>query len=193
MNRAIQCSCIPQDIGGLQLNRAPAGGGRNPARFARRIAELGYRRVDLQTRLRAEHQSGGFLRLVKISRGHRQRREHLDVFVGELLPGNSLRGYSQPRSRIIKTQDPAIGVSFLSHDLCADLAEPNPVTKSAAMERNLITAVADVVQIALQPLPSDMTSDRRTKSQPGYCHIAPCHHAKELDPSARSAVQDRNR
>ncbi len=64
---------------------------------------------------------------------------------------------------IVEGQYLAIRMPFLAHDLGSHLAKPDSVTRTAAVKNDLIAAIADVVPVALQALPSDVTPYRRTK------------------------------
>ena len=88
-----------------------------------------------------------------------------NIFVGQLLPRSSLRGHSQTRARIIEAEDLAIRVAFLAHHLGAHLAKANAVPRAASMKHDAVAVIADVVQVALQAVPSNVPSDGRAKSQ----------------------------
>src|SRR5271166_3400398 len=108
-----------------------------------------------------------------VTRGHAQQRfvalglrgEQLDIRIGKLLPRSSLRADTELRARIIKGEDLAIGMAFLAHDLSADLAKADSMSRAAAVKQDARAFVAHIVEIALEAVPSDVVADGGAKVQ----------------------------
>src|SRR6201999_2845415 len=113
--------------------------------------------------------------------------------IGHLLPGNSLRSHAQMGAWIIKGQNLPIGVPLLSHDLGADLAESDSVTRAATVKDNFVATIAHLVPVALQALPPDVTAYRRTEQQSRHGDASASGDTQELDPTAGGAVQHGHR